>query len=150
MRAVIQRVREASVRVNGELTGAIEQGVLVFLGVGTDDTEEDIAWLGPKIINLRIFADDDGVMNRSLAEVGAGLLLVSQFTLHASTKKGNRPSYMRAAKPERARELYEHMKEWLQENHGRNVETGVFQADMQVSLVNDGPVTILIDSRQRE
>ena len=150
MRAVIQRVSRASVTVEGKVSGAIETGLLVLLGIEDADTMEDIQWLSNKIVNLRIFNDDNGVMNRSVQEAGGGILLVSQFTLHASTKKGNRPSYIRASKPDVAIPMYEKMIRQLEEDHGKKIATGIFGADMKVDLLNDGPVTIVIDTRNRE
>jgi D-tyrosyl-tRNA(Tyr) deacylase len=150
MRAVIQRVREAGVRINGDLKCGINHGLLVLLGIEEADTKEDISWLSAKIVQLRIFNDSHGVMNISIKDSGGDILLVSQFTLHASTKKGNRPSYIRAAKPGTALSLYEEMINELEVLLGKKIGTGEFQADMQVSLVNDGPVTIIIDSRNRE
>lgn len=146
---MIQRVSEASVSIGGELRGRIGRGLLVFVGIEEADSQEDVAWLSRKLANLRIFADSEGVMNRSSVEIGAGILIVSQFTLHASTRKGNRPSYIRAARPEKAVPLYEDFVEAVRET-GLEVATGVFGADMQVSLINDGPVTIWIDSQNRE
>jgi D-aminoacyl-tRNA deacylase len=150
MRIVVQRVSEASVTVDGQITGQIAKGLLVLLGIEDMDTQEDIDWLCGKIVNLRIFDDQEGVMNCSIQEVGGSILLVSQFTLHASTRKGNRPSYIRASKPEKAIPMYESFKTRLEQESGRKVEAGIFGADMQVSLVNDGPVTIIIDSKTRE
>ncbi|MEW6306201.1 MAG: D-aminoacyl-tRNA deacylase [Verrucomicrobiota bacterium] len=150
MRAVIQRVSETSVTINGAVKGAIRTGLLVLLGIEDADTAEDIEWLSGKIVRLRVFPDDQGVMNRSVQETGGDILLISQFTLHASTKKGNRPSYIRAAKPEVAIPLYEQFIRRLEFDLGKPIQTGDFGADMQVALVNDGPVTILIDSKQRE
>ena len=150
MRAVIQRVSEAKVTVAGNVRGAIGRGLLVLLGIENADTPEDLAWLSGKLTRLRLFPDEAGVMNRSVQEVGGEILLVSQFTLHASTKKGNRPSYLRAARPEVAVPLYEAFLRQLAADLGRPIQTGEFGADMQVSLVNDGPVTILIDSKNRE
>ena len=147
MRAVIQRVSEASVTVEGSVTGAIQQGLLVLLGIEDADSEEDITWLSSKIINLRIFNDADGVMNLSVKDTGGAILLVSQFTLHASTKKGNRPSYIKAARPEVAIPLYEAFIKQLEKELGKSIQTGEFGADMKVGLVNDGPVTIIIDSK---
>lgn len=150
MRAVIQRVTHASVKVDGEVTGQIGEGLLVLLGIEDADTEEDIAWLSNKIVNLRIFNDESGVMNRSLLDTGGGILLVSQFTLHASTKKGNRPSYIRASKPSTAIPLYEKMILRLEQDSGGKVQTGIFGADMKVELLNEGPVTIVIDTKNKE
>ena len=150
MRAVIQRVNSAAVRIDQQVSGSINQGLLVFLGIEDADTEEDIAWLSSKIVNLRIFNDDQGVMNLSLKEINGDILLVSQFTLHASTRKGNRPSYIRASKPPVAIPLYEKMIDQLERDLGQKIQTGVFGADMQVELVNDGPVTIIIDTKQKE
>lgn len=149
MRAVIQRVNKASVRVDGELIGSIEQGLLVLLGIEAADTPEDILWLSKKIVQMRIFNDDQGLMNLSLNQVQGRILLISQFTLFASTVKGNRPSYMQAARPEQAIPLYEQMKQQLQVDSGTTIETGLFGADMKVELLNDGPVTIWIDSKHR-
>ena len=150
MRALIQRVSQASVTVSGEIISAIAAGLLVFTGIEDADTPEDIVWLAGKITQLRIFDDAAGVMNLSLRDINGGLLLVSQFTLMAATKKGNRPSYIRASKPDIAVPLYEAMIRQLELELGAPVATGCFGADMKVSLVNDGPVTIFIDSKQRE
>ena len=150
MRAVIQRVNSAAVRIDQQVSGSINQGLLVLLGIEDADTEEDITWLSGKIVNLRIFNDDQGVMNLSLKEINGSILLVSQFTLHASTRKGNRPSYIRASKPPVAIPLYEKMIDQLERDFGQKIQTGVFGADMQVELVNDGPVTIIIDTKQKE
>lgn len=150
MRAVIQRVSQASVRVGGQTKGAIGRGLLVLLGIEARDTPEDIEWLSGKIARLRVFADADGVMNRSLLDTGGDALVVSQFTLFASTKKGNRPSYSRAARPQVAIPLYEAFVRKLSGDLGKPVQTGEFGAMMEVSLVNDGPVTIVIDTQQRE
>lgn len=136
--------------VDEQVTGAISHGLLVLMGVEDADTQEDVAWLSGKIVNMRIFNDDAGVMNRSVLEVGGGILLVSQFTLHASTKKGNRPSYIRASKPPVAVPLYEAMIDRLTRELGKPVATGIFGADMKVELLNDGPVTIVMDSKARE
>jgi len=149
MIAVIQRVSESSVSVAGRVIGAIGMGQLILLGIEDADTQEDIQWLCKKIVHLRIFPDEAGVMNKSLLEVGGDILLISQFTLHASTKKGNRPSYIKAAKPEVAIPLYEATIQQLGEDLGKPVQTGEFGANMQVSLVNDGPVTIIIDSKNK-
>jgi len=150
MRLVIQRVSSASVSINDKTTSSIGSGLLVLVGVETGDTEEDMRWLVGKTVGLRIFNDDEGVMNRSVLDVGGDILAVSQFTLTASTKKGNRPSYIRAAGHELAVPLYEKYCEEVSEAIGKPVARGVFGADMQVSLVNDGPVTIIIDSRIKE
>ena len=150
MRAVIQRVSEAAVTVNGEITGAIQDGLLVFLGIEDADTADDIQWLSTKIINLRIFNDGAGIMNLSLKDTDGDILLVSQFTLHALTKKGNRPSYIRASKPDIAIPLYEEMILKLENVLGKKVQTGMFGADMKVKLLNDGPVTIIIDTKDKE
>lgn len=150
MRAVIQRVGESSVSIEGALRASTGPGFVVLLGIEEVDGEEDIAWLAGKIARLRVFADEAGLMNRSLEDVGGEVLVISQFTLHASTKKGNRPSYLRAARPEVAEPLYELFVRRLEAELGRPVATGVFGADMKVALVNDGPVTLLIDTRNRE
>jgi len=150
MRAVIQRVSEASVTIEGKLKGRINSGLLVFLGIEEADTTEDIEWLCGKIIRLRIFTYENGVMNLSVQETKGDILLISQFTLHASTKKGNRPSYIKAARPEVAIPVYESFIKQLQKESGKPVQTGEFGADMKVSLINEGPVTIIIDSRARE
>jgi D-aminoacyl-tRNA deacylase len=150
MRAVIQRVLQSSVTISGAAKASIGPGLLVLAAFEHADTEEDLEWLSGKIARLRIFDDDNGVMNRSLLEAGGDLLLVSQFTLFASTKKGNRPSYSRSAGPATAVPLYERFIECLKRDLGREIKTGEFGAMMQVSLVNDGPVTIIIDSRLRE
>lgn len=150
MKAVIQRVSKASVTIDNENVAAIEAGVLVLLGIVNEDTQEDIQWLSRKIVNLRIFEDDNGVMNRSLLDVGGDAIVVSQFTLHASTKKGNRPSYIKAAKPDVAIPLYESFVKQVEIDLGKNIQTGQFGADMKVELLNDGPVTIIIDSKNVE
>ncbi len=150
MKAVIQRVSQASVTIDGNLKSAIGAGLLVLLGIEEADTAEDITWLSAKIINLRILADENGVMNVSVKDADGELLLVSQFTLHASTKKGNRPSYIKAARPEFAIPMYEKMIEQLILDLGKPIKTGVFGADMKVSLLNDGPVTIIMDSKDRQ
>lgn len=150
MRVVIQRVREAQVTVDQKVVGAIEQGLLVLVGIGTEDTEEDADWLIQKIIGLRIFNDAQGVMNRSIKAIEGEILLISQFTLLAATKKGNRPSYIKAARPEQAIPLYEYCIKELETALGKTIATGVFGADMKVQLLNDGPVTIQIDSKNRE
>ena len=150
MRAVIQRVTSAAVRIDGIVCGQINNGVLVFLGIEDADGIDDVEWLSGKICNLRIFDDEAAVMNLSVKDIDGSILLVSQFTLHASTKKGNRPSYIRASKPDIAVPLYEAMITRLAEDLGKPIATGRFGADMKVELLNDGPVTIWIDSRQRE
>ena len=150
MRAVIQRVSQASVTVEGAIIGQIQQGLMVLVGIVNEDDSADIEWLSNKIIHMRIFDDENGVMNKSLIEVGGAILLVSQFTLHAATKKGNRPSYNAAAKPEVSIPLYEAMIQQLQKDLGAPIQTGRFGADMKVALINDGPVTIIIDSKNKE
>ncbi|SEW08109.1 D-tyrosyl-tRNA(Tyr) deacylase [Chitinophaga sp. YR573] len=150
MRAVIQRVTKASVTVEDQITGSINTGLLVLLGVEDADTTEDIIWLSNKITNLRIFNDAEGVMNQSVKEVDGDILLVSQFTLYAATKKGNRPSYIRAGKPDIAIPLYEQMIIQLGLDMGKQIYTGIFGADMKVALLNDGPVTIIIDTKNKE
>ena len=150
MRLVIQRVSGSSVTVEDEITGAIDQGLLVLLGIEQADSEEDIDWLVQKLIQMRIFSDRDGKMNCSLLDIDGGLLVVSQFTLHASTKKGNRPSFIAAARPEQAIPLYESFLQKAALQLGKKVESGIFGADMKVALINDGPVTITIDSKNRE
>ncbi len=150
MRVVIQRVSSASVQINNTTNGIIQKGLMILVGIEDADTIEDINWLSGKIVNLRIFNDADGVMNFSVKEVDGDILLISQFTLHSSTKKGNRPSYIKASKPPIAIPLYELLIESLQKELGKPIATGIFGADMQVSLVNDGPTTIFIDSKNKE
>ena len=150
MRAVIQRVSRASVTVDGDKISQIEKGLLILLGVEDADNQEDIEWLSKKIANLRIFNDEDGVMNRSILDVGGEAIVVSQFTLHAATKKGNRPSYIRASKPDVAIPIYESFVAQLEKDLGKTVETGIFGADMKVELLNDGPVTIYMDTKNKE
>ena len=150
MRATIQRVTTASVTVDGKVISKISNGLLIFLGIEDADTADDIKWLSNKIVNLRIFNDEEGVMNLSLLQEEGEALVISQFTLHASTKKGNRPSYIKAAKPEIAIPMYESFVAQLEMGLGKNVGTGVFGADMKVALLNDGPVTIQIDTKNRE
>ena len=150
MRIVIQRVSKASVKVDDKIISAIGMGMLILVGIEDLDTREDITWLSNKIIQLRIFDDENGVMNLSVKDIDGELLIVSQFTLHASTKKGNRPSYIRASKPDFAVPMYEKFVESLETELGKKVGTGKFGAMMDVSLVNDGPVTIIIDSKQKE
>ena len=147
MKAVLQRVSEASVTINGIVKSSIGVGLLVFIGIEDADTEEDIVWLSSKIVNLRIFNDANGVMNISVKDMDGELMLVSQFTLHAATKKGNRPSYIKAAKPEIAIPIYEKMIVQLEKELGKSIKTGEFGADMKINLLNDGPVTIIIDSK---
>jgi len=150
MRAVIQRVSEASCKVDGEVTGEIKTGLLVLLGIEDADTDEDLQWLAQKITGMRIFSDENGLMNKALADVDGNILLISQFTLFAQTKKGNRPSFIKAAKPDKAIPVYEQMIHLLKELTGKRIGTGIFGADMKVNLVNDGPVTIIIDTKFRE
>ena len=150
MRVVIQRVTKASVTINGSVNGAIQKGLLVFVGIEEEDNMEDISWLSNKIINLRIFDDDQGVMNLSLKDIGGNILLISQFTLHATTKKGNRPGYSKAARPELAIPLYQAFINQLQKDLEKEIATGEFGADMKVELLNDGPVTIVIDTKNKE
>ena len=150
MRLVLQRVSSASVTVDGTITGQIGPGLLILAGIEHDDTADDLAWLVSKVTQMRIFADAEGKMNLSVKDSGGDLLVVSQFTLHASTKKGNRPSFIRAARPETAIPLYEQFLALLEAEMGKPVARGIFGADMQVALVNDGPVTICIDSRAKE
>jgi len=150
MRVVIQKVTEASVSIENQIVASIDKGLLVLVGIEDGDTNEDIAWLSSKIVNLRVFDDDNGVMNLSVKEVEGEVLIVSQFTLHASTKKGNRPSYIKAARPEVAIPIYEAFIKQVESLLGKRVPTGQFGAMMQVSLCNDGPVTILIDTKNKE
>ncbi|MGZ3863661.1 MAG: D-aminoacyl-tRNA deacylase [Bacteroidia bacterium] len=150
MRVVIQRVASASVKIKEELTSSIEKGLLILVGIEDADNPDDIEWLCKKITELRIFSDEEGKMNLSILDVDGDVLVVSQFTLHASTKKGNRPSYIKAARPEKAIPLYEQFCAHLSLTLGKTVQEGVFGADMQVALVNDGPVTIIIDSKNKE
>ena len=150
MRTVIQRVTHASVTIEGQVNGRIGKGLLVLLGIEDADTDEDIQWLSSKIVNMRIFDDADGVMNVSVKDTGGEILLISQFTLHASTKKGNRPSYIKASKPDVAIPLYEKMIAQLTADLDKPLATGVFGADMKVELLNDGPVTIVVDSKEKE
>ena len=150
MRVVIQRVSEASVKVENQITGSINKGLLILVGIEESDNDEDITWLSSKIVNLRIFPDTEGVMNVSAKDCNADILAVSQFTLHASTKKGNRPSYIKAAKPDIAIPLYEKFIKQLETDLGKKVQTGIFGADMKVALINDGPVTIIMDTKNKE
>lgn len=150
MKVVIQRVSKASVTVNTKKVANIDDGILVLLGIVDEDNQEDIKWLCNKIVNLRIFNDEHGVMNKSILDTTGDIIVVSQFTLHASTKKGNRPSYIKAAKPDVAIPLYKSFVKQVENTLGKKVETGEFGAEMKVELVNDGPVTIIIDSKNRE
>ena len=150
MRVVIQRVSSASVEINQQIKSKIGIGLLILLGIEHDDTIEDVEWLCGKIVRLRIFGDENGVMNLPILEVKGEILLISQFTLHASTKKGNRPSFIKAAKPEYAIPLYQHFISTLQKELGKPIKTGEFGANMKVTLINDGPVTIIIDSKNKE
>ena len=150
MKVVIQRVNEASVSIDGQVVGAIQKGLMVLLGIETADTLEDVDWLSNKIVQMRIFDDAEGVMNLSVKEVGGNILLVSQFTLHASTKKGNRPSYIAAAKHDISIPLFEAMIKKLTADMGAPIQTGVFGAEMKVALINNGPVTIIVDSKNKE
>ncbi|WP_291403385.1 D-aminoacyl-tRNA deacylase [Daejeonella sp.] len=150
MRAVIQRVSHASCTVNGEITGQIKQGFMVLLGIEDSDTDEDLTWLAQKIANMRIFSDENGLMNKSLEDIDGNILLISQFTLFAATKKGNRPGFTRSAKPDFAIPLYEKMIKELNNLTGKKTECGIFGADMKINLLNDGPVTITIDTKAKE
>ena len=150
MKVVIQRVSKASVTIEGKIVAVINKGFLILLGIINEDTQEDINWLSKKIVNLRIFGDDKDVMNKSLLDINGEAIVVSQFTLHANTKKGNRPSYIKAAKPDIAIPLYETFVKQLETDLGKKVQTGQFGADMKVELLNDGPVTIIIDTKNKE
>jgi D-tyrosyl-tRNA(Tyr) deacylase len=150
MRAVLQRVTQASCTVDGKITGEIGNGFLVLLGIEDADTTEDLQWLANKIAGMRVFGDENGLMNKALADVDGGILLISQFTLFAQTKKGNRPSFLRAAKPDKAIPMYEQMIQALEGLIGKKIETGIFGADMKISLSNDGPVTIVMDTKDKE
>ena len=150
MRAVIQRVSQASCTVEGKRTGAINTGFLVLLGIEDADTDEDLQWLAQKISALRVFGDENGLMNKALGDIDGDILLISQFTLFAQTKKGNRPSFIRAARPDKAIPVYEQMIKTLESLTGKKIAAGIFGADMKISLVNDGPVTIVIDTKVRE
>lgn len=150
MRAVIQRVTQASCSVNDTITGSVENGLLVLLGIEETDGQEDLEWLAAKIFNIRIFSDEQGLMNKSLADTDGNILLISQFTLFASTKKGNRPGFTRAARPDKAIPLYEAMIRQLTTLADKPIQTGIFGADMKISLINDGPVTLLIDTKNKE
>ncbi|NLU53068.1 MAG: D-tyrosyl-tRNA(Tyr) deacylase [Clostridiaceae bacterium] len=148
MRAVVQRVKRAEVRVNNEITGKIDKGILVLLGVGQDDTNKDLEYMAEKIVNLRIFEDQEGKMNLSVLDVNGGILVVSQFTLYGDCRKGKRPSYSTAARPEMAEKLYNEFVDYIKSKYDIKVETGVFQAMMDVDFINEGPVTLLIDSQK--
>ena len=150
MRAILQRVTQASCTVDGQITGEIKRGFLVLLGIEDADTEEDLQWLAHKIAAMRVFGDENGLMNKALADVSGDILLISQFTLFAQTKKGNRPGFTRAARPDKAIPMYEQMIKVLGELTGKKVATGIFGADMKISLLNDGPVTIIMDTKNRE
>lgn len=150
MRAVLQRVTQASCMVDGRITGEIGAGFLVLLGIEDADTPEDMQWLANKITGMRVFGDENGLMNKALADVNGDILLISQFTLFAQTKKGNRPSFLRAAKPDKAIPMYEQMVQTLETLTGKKVATGIFGADMKINLLNDGPVTIIMDTKDRE
>ena len=150
MKTVIQRVSSASVNINASIVAEIQQGLLVLVGIEDADTHEDIQWLCQKIVNLRIFSDENNLMNLSVRDINGDIIVVSQFTLHASTKKGNRPSYIKAAKPDIAVPLYQKFISQLETDLGKKIQTGTFGADMKVALVNDGPVTIVIDTKNRE
>ena len=150
MKAVLQRVSQASVTIQAEVVAQIESGLLVLIGIEDTDNNEDIEWLSAKIVNLRIFADENDVMNLSLKDINGDMIVVSQFTLHALTKKGNRPSYIKAARPKIAIPIYESFVQQIEIDFGKKVQTGKFGADMKVSLINDGPVTIIIDTKNKE
>jgi len=150
MRAVLQRVTQASCTVDGKVTGEIAVGFLVLLGIEDADTAEDLQWLANKIVGMRVFGDENGLMNKALADVNGDILLISQFTLFAQTKKGNRPSFLRAAKPDKAIPMYELMIQTLETLTGKKVATGIFGADMKINLLNDGPVTIIMDTRDKD
>lgn len=150
MRVVIQRVKNASVTINGKVKDAIETGLLIFVGIEDSDDENDIEWLSAKMVNLRIFDDENHIPNISVKDIDGNILLISQFTLHASTKKGNRPSYIKAARPETALPLYHKLIAQIEKDLGKKIGTGEFGADMQINLLNDGPVTIIIDTKNKE
>ena len=150
MRAVIQRVTHASCTVDNDITGKIENGLLVLLGVEEEDSAEDMKWLGQKLVNLRIFSDEQGLMNKSVQDIDGNILLISQFTLFAQTKKGNRPSFIRAGKPDLAKPIYEEMGRYLSELLGKEVQMGVFGGDMKIDLRNDGPVTIIMNTKDKD
>ena len=150
MRVVVQRVSQSNVKVSGEVIGEIKEGLMVLVSFVDEDNDTDLGWMTKKIINLRIFNDDEGKMNRSVQDIGGNILLISQFTLHGSTKKGNRPSFIKAAKPDFANVMYERFIKVLEQSLGKEIQTGEFGGDMKVSLINDGPTTILIDSKIKE
>ena len=150
MRVVVQRVSQSNVKVSGEVIGEIKEGLMVLVSFVDEDNDTDLDWMTKKIINLRIFNDDEGKMNRSVQDVGGDILLISQFTLHGSTKKGNRPSFIKAAKPDFANVMYERFIKVLEQTLGKEIQTGEFGGDMKVSLINDGPTTIIIDSKDKE
>ena len=150
MRVVVQRVSQSNVKVSGEVIGEIKEGLMVLVSFVDEDNDTDLGWMTKKIINLRIFNDDEGKMNRSVLDIGGDILLISQFTLHGSTKKGNRPSFIKAAKPDFANVMYERFIKVLEQSLGKEIQTGEFGGDMKVSLVNDGPTTIIIDSKDKE
>ena len=150
MRVVVQRVSQSNVKVSGEVIGEIKEGLMVLVSFVDEDNDTDLGWMTKKIINLRIFNDDEGKMNRSVQDVGGDILLISQFTLHGSTKKGNRPSFIKAAKPDFANVMYMKFIKILEQSLGKGIQTGEFGGDMKVSLINDGPTTIIIDSKDRE
>ena len=150
MRVVVQRVSQSNVKVSGEVIGEIKEGLMVLVSFVDEDNDTDLGWMTKKIINLRIFNDDEGKMNRSVQDVGGDILLISQFTLHGSTKKGNRPSFIKAAKPDFAKVMYERFIKVLEQSLGKEIQTGEFGGDMKVSLINDGPTTIIIDSKDKE
>jgi len=150
MRVVVQRVSQSNVKVSGEVIGEIKEGLMVLVSFVDEDNDTDLDWMTKKIINLRIFNDDEGKMNRSVQDIGGDILLISQFTLHGSTKKGNRPSFIKAAKPDFANVMYEKFIKVLEQSLGKKIQTGEFGGDMKVSLVNDGPTTIIIDSKDKE
>ena len=150
MRVVVQRVSQSNVKVSGEVIGEIKEGLMVLVSFVDEDNDTDLDWMTKKIINLRIFNDDEGKMNRSVQDIGGDILLISQFTLHGSTKKGNRPSFIKAAKPDFAKVMYERFIKVLEQSLGKEIQTGEFGGDMKVSLVNDGPTTIIIDSKDKE
>ena len=150
MRVVVQRVSQSNVKVSGEIIGEINEGLMVLVSFVDEDNDTDLGWMTKKVINLRIFNDDEGKMNRSVQDIGGDILLISQFTLHGSTKKGNRPSFIKAAKPDFANVMYERFIKVLEQSLGKKIQTGEFGGDMKVSLVNDGPTTIIIDSKDKE